>query len=349
MAAGELLAVFSRMVGGILAHRFPSPKLYWALLFIGYSSILALPLLSLVSLWPQVILLYYVERFGKGVRTPIRDTILSEVSEGIGKGKGFGLHELLDQIGAILGPAIISSTIFLGGDLIQSYRLAFASLLVPGLLAPLTLLVAHRLYPSPKASQKKPKTWRFSSGFKKYLFFSSLTGIGLIHWAIISHYLQGNVMRGVLVPAEVPLIYLVAMLSDALSAIPFGMLFDRLGRRILPLQPILTFTITPLLFIYGGKIGLYLASILWGLAVGSSETILRAAVADYVQYDLRALGYGAFSTVFHASMVLGAGIYSYLYQLGLTSWIIMISIGFEAAALIIGLVDYLSITLTSRT
>jgi hypothetical protein len=43
---------------------------------------------------------------GKGLRAPVRDVILAEVSEKFGKGKALGLHETLDQIGAIIGPVI---------------------------------------------------------------------------------------------------------------------------------------------------------------------------------------------------------------------------------------------------
>ncbi len=338
LAAGELMAVLSRVVGGYLAHRHPSPRLYWSILVLGYLSVLSLPLLSLARQWPQVILLYYVERFGKGLRAPVRDTILSEVSEGVGRGKGFGLHELLDQVGAILGPGAVSSIILLGGEsVVESYRLAFASLIVPGILAPLILLIAYRLYPTPRSSLKSRRELRLSRGFRDYLIFASLAGMGLIHWAIISHYLQTQVQQNILIPAEVPLIYLVAMLSDALSALPLGMLYDRIGRRALLVQPLTTSLITPAIFLQGGRMGLYSAAILWGLSMGSAETVMRAAVADYLQHQLRAMGYGLFSSIFHASTVIGASIYSYLYQLNLTHLIIQVSIGIEAAALVIGI------------
>ena len=338
LAAGEMVAVFSRMVGGYVAHRHPSPRLYWSILILGYSSVLSLPLLSMAGEWPQVILLYYVERFGKGVRAPVRDTVLSEVSEEVGRGKGFGLHELLDQVGAILGPLMVSSVIFMGGEqVIESYRAAFASLIAPGILSPIILLLAYRLYPTPRASLRIGERPRISGGFRGFLAFASLTGVGLIHWAIVSHYLQTQVGLRVLVPAEVPLIYLVAMMSDALLAIPLGAIYDRVGRKTLLIQPLTTLPITPLLFLHGGRAGLYAAAILWGLSMSSAETVMRAAVADYLPYRSRAFGYGLFSTSFHASMVLGALIYSYLYQLNLTHLIIQVSIGFEIAALILGI------------
>jgi len=64
---------------------------------------------------------------GKGIRAPAKDAILSNVTTGVGRGWGFGIHETLDQIGAIIGPVIFSAAYLLRGD----YRAGFALLLIP--------------------------------------------------------------------------------------------------------------------------------------------------------------------------------------------------------------------------
>ena len=43
-----------------------------------------------------------VERMGKAIRTPARDAMLSHATAKMGRGWGFGLHEAMDQIGAML-------------------------------------------------------------------------------------------------------------------------------------------------------------------------------------------------------------------------------------------------------
>jgi hypothetical protein len=53
------------------------------------------------------------ERAGRGIRTPARDAMLSNASSQTGLGWGFGLHEALDQTGAILGPLMVSGVLYL--------------------------------------------------------------------------------------------------------------------------------------------------------------------------------------------------------------------------------------------
>jgi len=53
-----------------------------------------------------VAILIILERIGKGVRTPARDTIASHASKQIGSGYTFGIAEFIDQIGAVIGPLI---------------------------------------------------------------------------------------------------------------------------------------------------------------------------------------------------------------------------------------------------
>jgi len=74
----------------------------WPLIYLGYAvNLLALPALALVSTVAPAAALVFAERLGKGVRNPPRDALLADAGRGIGRGKAFGLHELLDQIGSV--------------------------------------------------------------------------------------------------------------------------------------------------------------------------------------------------------------------------------------------------------
>jgi len=87
-----------------------------------------------------------VERIGKAIRNPPRDVMLSHAAKQMGYGWGFGLHEALDQSGALFGPLAVTGVLASRG----SYRTAFAVLIVPAIVA-LTLLVTARfLYPRPE-------------------------------------------------------------------------------------------------------------------------------------------------------------------------------------------------------
>ena len=90
-------------------------------------------------------MLYNGERVGKAVRTPARDTMLAHASARMGRGYAFGLHEALDQTGAMAGPLLLGAALALG----LGYRGAFALLAVPGLAALAVLLRLRRLAPDP--------------------------------------------------------------------------------------------------------------------------------------------------------------------------------------------------------
>src|SRR5207302_3874154 len=91
--------------------------------------------------------LYNGERFGKALRTPARDTMLAHASATLGRGYTFGLHEALDQLGAIAGPLAIAAFLALGGSL----QMSFAMLAVPGVVALIVLVRLRLSAPDPAA------------------------------------------------------------------------------------------------------------------------------------------------------------------------------------------------------
>jgi hypothetical protein len=141
---GEFLGYALRLVSGRLAD---ATRRYWTFTFLGYGMLIAVPLLALAGSWEVAALLFILERIGKGIRAPAKDAILSNVTAGIGRGWGFGIHEALDQIGAVIGPVILSTAFFLRGD----YRVGFALLLIPFAMMMLALTLTRSRAPAPAA------------------------------------------------------------------------------------------------------------------------------------------------------------------------------------------------------
>jgi MFS family permease len=103
---GEFIGYALRFVSGYLTDKTGR---YWLLTIVGYAvNVLAVPVLALASRWEFAVVFIILERAGKAIRTPARDVMLSHASNEIGRGKGFGLHQLFDQIGGMTGPLIIS-------------------------------------------------------------------------------------------------------------------------------------------------------------------------------------------------------------------------------------------------
>ncbi|MDO8140884.1 MAG: MFS transporter, partial [Candidatus Brocadiales bacterium] len=122
---GELIGYSLRLVSGYISDKIGR---YWAITLFGYTlNMLAVPALALAGRWEIAAALMITERIGKAIRTPARDAMLSHATKEIGRGKGFGLHEALDQIGAVLGPLIVSGVLYFKGG----YRTSFVTLLIP--------------------------------------------------------------------------------------------------------------------------------------------------------------------------------------------------------------------------
>ena len=121
---GELIGYAVRLASGYLSDRTGR---YWAVTIFGYCvNLLAVPLLALAGSWEAAAMLIVLERMGRAIRTPARDAMLSHAAGRTGLGWGFGLHEALDQTGAVLGPLALGAVLYFGGD----YRTGFAILLI---------------------------------------------------------------------------------------------------------------------------------------------------------------------------------------------------------------------------
>jgi len=312
---GEFLGYALRIVSGWIADKTGK---YWSITIAGYLiNLLSVPALALVGQWQLAAILIMTERIGKAVRNPSRDAMLSHATVEIGRGWGFGLHEAMDQIGAMLGPLIIAGVFYFHGG----YREAFGVLIIPAVLAISILLFARFLYPSPKdleVSTAKIETKGLSKVYWIYLIAVALNGAGYADFPLIAYH-----FKKVATVSEqwIPVFYAIAMGVDALAALLFGYLFDRKGLQILIFSVILSAGFAPLCFL-GGFYGAALGMILWGIGMGAQESIMRAAVAQLVPKEKRGVGYGVFNTGYGFFWFLGSTALGLLYDFSISALII---------------------------
>ncbi|MEO6500325.1 MAG: MFS transporter [Jatrophihabitantaceae bacterium] len=331
--AGEAAALVLRLFTGKLADRLGKP---WPQTMVGYAlTAICVPLLALSGGLVAAGLLYNGERVGKAVRTPARDSMLAHASAEMGRGYAFGLHEALDQIGAMTGPLLIALVLALGGE----YRLAFALLAIPGALALLALARLRRAAPEPTlwepaAQVSEKKQLRLEAGlprqFWQYATFSAATMLGFSTWAVLAFHLT---TRHLVSPSLVPVLYALAMAAASGAAVGFGRIYDRIGLRgliVLPplaiVVPLLSFSSTTALFIAG--------SIVWGAAMGIHDSTMRAAVADFVPAHRRGAGYGTFTAIYGLAWLAGAAIIGFLYERSLTDTFVFITVA-QVGALVL--------------
>jgi hypothetical protein len=104
---GELIGYGLRIAIGFLSDR---TRQYWRITTLGYAiNTAVVPLLALTGTWQAAAGLMIAERTGKAIRTPPRDVLLSHGAMQVGRGFGFGLHEAMDQIGAVAGPLMVAT------------------------------------------------------------------------------------------------------------------------------------------------------------------------------------------------------------------------------------------------
>jgi len=319
---GEFLGYALRLLSGGFVDRRGH---HWAVIYLGYAvNLLAVPAIALTGAVAPAAGLVFAERLGKGLRTPARDTLLASASHEIGRGRAFGLHELLDQIGALVGPLAVA-----GGVALSGYRLGFGILIVPAVLAMLSLVRARGLEPAGDRATAPFDTRGFSPTYWRYLVFASLAVMGFAHFALVAFRFGAD---AVVTPASIPLLFALAMGVDAGAAYLVGHLYDRYGLRVLAALPVLTLPTAPLLFLSHGIVLLAVGAAVWGAALGLQESLMRAAVADLTPPERRGTAYGVFDTAFGTAWMLGSLAMGGLFEIG-PAYLVAFSLLLELASL----------------
>lgn len=331
--AGEAASLGLRLVSGPLADR---TQRFWALTISGYAlTVVAVPLLGLAgALWVACALVI-AERVGKAVRSPAKDTLLSHATAVTGRGRGFAVHEAMDQIGALVGPLTVAGMLAVTGN---DYAPSLLVLLVPGaaVLAVLGWLRARVPDPagyepaarSPRQGPDLGAGGRLPRAFWVYATFTSATMTGFATFGVLSYHLAE---RHLLSTAMVPVLYAAAMAADAVAALATGWLYDRFGARVLVVLPLLAALVPALAFTRTLWLAV-LGALVWGAAVGVQESTLRATVADLVPGPRRATAYGVFAGVVGAATMAGGALTGALYGYSIPIMIITVA-AIQAAAL----------------
>jgi MFS family permease len=315
--AGDLVGYAIRLVSGVIVD---ATRAYWFFIFFGYGLIVAIPLLGLSGGLAVAIVLVLLERLGKALRQPSRDTVLSVVGKDIGSGKTFGLHELLDQVGAIIGPSIVAGLMFYTSN---NYSLTFRFLFVPFLLVLATLAIAYTkirsrtLIEPPKA---KVSMKNIPKPFYIYAVAVLSNAVGLIPFSLILFKVSLIVL-----PLRqdwiVPLVFVLIQGVDAPSAFLSGYAYDKFGMRFLVLPFVLSMFPPLFAMVDTGLPMLIVASIFFGVVLGMQESIYRAAVSDLAPLTSRGTAYGIFNAAYGFGLLISGAVYGIMisYSLPLIS------------------------------
>jgi MFS family permease len=323
--AGELVGYAVRLGSGYLAD---FSGRYWAVTIFGYVlNLFAVPLLALAGNWQLAVVLIIAERMGRAIRSAPRDAMLSHAAGQTGLGWGFGLHQALDQTGAVVGPLVVSGVLFLGHD----YRAAFAVLLAPALVSISLVLAARLMFPRPHDFELAPPaldTAGFAPTFRVYLVAVAFIAAGYADFALIAYHFD----KSAVMPATwIPIVYAIAMAVDGAAGLALGSLFDRVGLWAMILATIISAAAAPLVFL-GGFAFAVVGMACWGIGTGAQESVMRAAISQLAPQDRRATAFGIFNAVYGAAWFVGSVLLGVLYDLSIVA-VATTSMALQAAAL----------------
>ena len=314
---GELCGYSLRLLSGIIADK---TKKYWSLVIVGYAlQVLAIPALALVSEngWVIACGLVVLERVGKAIKKPAKNTLVSFAASEVGTGKGFAYQEFLDQLGAFIGPVIlfVIATIKGTSNFFSTYRVCFAILGIPALITIALVLIAKLKYPKPEMFEKQKEEesgFVFRKSFVLFMVAISLFAFGFADFTLITLHVA---KKQVFPISSLSLLYAAAMAVDAFSALLFGWLFDKVGLKALVLSTVLSAFFSFFVFLTGGPLMISIGIVLWGIGMGAQESIMKAAVSRIVPRSMRSTGFGVFETCFGIAWFLGSWLLGALYDI----------------------------------
>ena len=309
---GEMIAASLRYFSGRLADRTHA---YWTITTLGYFlNLVVVPGLAFAGNWQAAALLVVAERTGKSLRGPARDVLLSEATEVVGHGSGFGLHAAMDQTGAVLGPLLVATAVARS----HHFGPAFLWLAVPALGAFIALLFARAASPHKGTPPAAPAEKKLPSVFWIYVAAAGLLALGFVDFPLLAFHFQKNSLTQ---PQVIPLLYAGAMGVNGLTALVFGRLFDRHGIQVMVVGILISLLALPFGFL-GGPAGVYVSVACWATGMGAQDATLRSGISQVVSMNKRGTAFGAFNGVYGALWFLGSVTMGLLYDHSLIALVI---------------------------
>ncbi|RMG25070.1 MAG: MFS transporter [Methanobacteriota archaeon] len=306
----EFIGYAVRLLSGYFLDRW---KLYWTFLVIGYLGTITVPLMGMVTATESLVLLIFLERIAKGIRSPAKSTIISVLVIPEERGKAFGMIEVLDELGAMLGPFILFLVFLMGNGISFGLRVMF--IFYVGVLA-LQLFLPYFLYGQFREGLKTAESltdpemegslgssyWRFVISISVSFMFTFPIAINLV---LSSDFLP---------LWNIPLLYLAVHLSDMLSAGIFGRLYRKTNLWVLYFPFILS-PITLILLLSKTEFSVFVSALALGSILGIHESAVRARISDLSPTGSRGRGFG----IFYFAMGISSFLSNFLFSLIETS------------------------------
>jgi MFS family permease len=275
-------------------------------MLVGYVlSALVMPVYALVISPVQVLVLRFVERFGKGIRTAPRDSLIAASVINNETGRSFGLQKAMDNSGAIAGPLLAFILLSLS---LENYRLIFMLAGIPAMLAIFVIIFGIKEAKKEKAGLFKE--FHFKDFPKRYYLFLAIVFIFTLGNSTDALLMVKANDVGVKV-ALIPLVYLVTNSVSVLAAVPIGSLADRIGKEKILVAGYLVYSLVYFGFGVASSAGAIVSLFaLYGLYSAATDGIQKAFISDITEKNKKGTGLGIYNallglTLLPASLIAG--------------------------------------------
>jgi MFS family permease len=264
------------------------------LVVFGYAlSAFVKTLFPIAAVASTVLIARVIDRLGKGVRDAPRDAFLADMISPEVRGSGFGWRLALAIAGFVVGPLLAVALMRWSGD---DFRLVFWIALIPAYLSVILLLIAVTELPLEFGDVRTRAPFRLDFAGLPSRFWWIIVIASLLSLARFSQaFLVLKVHDIGVAVAFVPLVLIVTHLMFSATAYPFGMLADRIDRRLqLALGAVILVCADVVLATATTVVQTALGAALWGLQLGVTQGLLGAAVADVAPGRLRGTAFGIY-------------------------------------------------------
>ena len=260
----------------------------------GYSiSNLSKPFMAFSPSWQYILGLKATDRFGKGLRTSSRDTMISYYATE--KGKAFGMHRAMDTLGAVVGSLLAFLFLFLTWTYSQ---IIFFSI-IPGFIAIILILTIKDVNPNEideklGSQDDQTKSEKIDKNFIKLIII-----LGVIEFASLDiAFLQIRAGDFVDLIYFIPIFYMLSNIVYTILAPITGTISDKIGRKKVIEIGLIILLISCILLAFPVNISSYsfililIIFLMYGFYLASIDPISRAYIADLAGERKRGRAYG---------------------------------------------------------
>lgn len=288
----EATASLMKFVFGYISDRLQKRKIF---VEIGYTcTSISKLLIAIASAWYYVLVGRFLDRFGQGVRTAARDSILLENVTGQNRGFIFGVHRALDSMGAIIGPLLAIVLLYL---LKNNLRLIFLIAIIPTLIGVLLLwlFVSEAKKESNIGKLKINLRWSaLNPRFKLFLLASAIFSLGNSADAFLLLRAKELGLTIILVTFS----YVLYNLFQTILATPSGKLADRFGPKKIYSIGLIIFAFV--YFSFGfikNPLWIWFLFPIYGFYIAMTDGVSKAYVSEFTTQENSGTYFGFYQTI----------------------------------------------------